>query len=337
MELKYGIEAAPAAYVGSVYHSIALQASLLHMEHIDTLLDYYSVKALPLINTTLPVDQQVSPDKLMDSSEPQHLLSSISAAAKLKELLAEPLTPFQRAVISACCLPGSGTWLLHLPPFGSRMTSLEWQYAAKFRLGKPLFPREVTCPCCKRELLDVFGIHACYCSSMGGAKSRHDLTRDKLASFMASARMQHRVETGFLLTDTHAGPKPADIYLPHWTDGRAACVDLTIVNSVSTCFANRPFDAMEPFYIAENAKFSKYADVCSERGLTLIPFVLGSHGGFNESAVDLMKDIGSAWSQVSDLPASVAIANIRRSLVYEVQLVQARSWILRGELAEFSA
>ena len=50
-----------------------------------------------------------------------------------------------------------------------------------------------------------------------------------------------------------------------------------------------------------------------------------------------MKDIGSAWSQVSDLPASVAIANIRRSLVYEVQLVQARSWILRGELAEFSA
>ena len=326
-------DVAPAAYVGSVYHSVELQASLLHHASLDLLMDHYSATALPLINALLPADKHVFPPKRLASSEPQHMLSSLCAASKLQRLQDDPSLPsFLRAVISACRLPGSGTWLLHLPAFGSRMNNLEWQVSSLIRLGKPIYTRAVACPCC-HELLDEFGIHGCYCSGCGGALDRHNLTRDRLAGFMKAARISHHKETGFLLTATHSGPKPADIYLPHWLNGRAACVDVTIANSVSTWHANRPFDAMDPLHDAENSKFSKYEAACADRGLTLIPFVVGSHGSFNDHAVSLIKEVGSAWSLASDLSPSVAVATIRRSLIYEVQLAQARSLIVRGQLA----
>ena len=109
---------------------------------------------------------------------------------------------------------------------------------------------------------------------------------------------------------------------------------MTIANSYSTLSQARQFDKMEAIHVAEAVKFKKYQALCEAQDLVLCPFVCGSLGHFNDHAIRLMKQMGSAVSAACGLPRELVISNIRRRVSFAIQKAQASALLRRGLIAE---
>jgi hypothetical protein len=322
---------ASPAYVGSVFDSLDLQTRLLHFDTTVTLQNYYAPLLQPF-NDVLAVDKQITPEKLLASYEPQNLLSSALVEVRLKAFIDSRVTPKDKAVVLAC-KEDSGAWLdvLPIPSLGLTLSSEEWRCAAKFRLGKPLFDHPMVCPCCKKgSVLDVYGIHATYCSGEGDLIMRHNMVRDVLVAAAREALMPVDSEKGFLLSSDVAGEKPADVLFYNWHLSKNLCVDVCVANSLQYVHVPRPFVAMEPLNDKENLKNANYFLKCAEKNLLFQPFVVGSLGGFNASALQIIKVVGKAMSRVQKVKPGVMIARLRQRISLAVQKAQAVSWIRRG-------
>jgi hypothetical protein len=248
-------------------------------------------------------------------------------------------TPRERHVIMACS-KDSGAWLDTLPNMWNNavMSTTEWRVAVWFRLGLPIYSSSVVCPCCKESPNDIYGIHATYCANNNDLKARHDHVRDTIAAIAREAQFSVEVESRHLLAGggvrAEENWKPADIFIRNWEMGKGLCLDVSIANSLEYTHENRDFDPLEALWARENAKYAKYSQMCSERGLLFEPFVTGSLGGFTEVGTAIVKKIGRAWSNVQGVSSGVGTATIRKRILYAVQVAQATSWIRRGVLSD---
>ena len=324
---------AQPAYVGSVFHSAQLQSKLLSSVTSEEALVNHYAPLLSNVNASLPVDKQISTPVLLASSEPQHLLSSAMVASRVSAFVASCGTPRELRVVEAGLKCSNGNWLE--APYGfDSMDSLSWRCAARFRLGKPIFSQSVPCPSCRREPLDIYGIHATYCNGDGDCIHRHNAVRDLLIQMCRSAKLpvsDH--EPGFLLSDTVSGDKPADVFIRNWKLGRGLCLDVCIANSLENCNEN-PSDVLGPLKRKVALKNEKYETRCTERGFMFKPFVCGSLGGFSDDAVKVMKDIGKSSSAVLGVTKGVAVDHIRKRVAFAIQKAQATAWIRRGHMAD---
>jgi hypothetical protein len=309
--------------------------AILNLGSVDTLITYNDLVLSPF-NTSLPLDKRVTPQQLMAVSQPQHMLSTVSYAVKVDQFITNCINPLRRASVQAAMGQSSGACSCHTPTFGDRMSSVEWQCAARFRLGLPLYSRALPCPCCQ-EQLDIYGIHAAHCAGEGGTMLRHNMIRDVLVSIAQDARVSHRVEAGYLLTDDRSGQKPADLLLLNWEAGRSVCIDISVANSFQFLFENRPFVPMEALTAKERSKHLKYDASCAARDLVLRPFVCSSLGLLSDASVVLIKQLGTALSATSGIPRELTIAVLRRRITFTIQKAQASSWLRRGTLADVLA
>jgi hypothetical protein len=117
-------------------------------------------------------------------------------------------------------------------------------------------------------------------------------------------------------------------------DGRDVCVDVSIANSYKNDHVvNRAFDPMEPINEVVNRKNEKYRTRCHDAGYAFVPFVCGSLGGYNDAAVNLIKDMGKRLGIAWGIPKSLAIARMRQWISFSIQKSQANSWLKRAEEA----
>ena len=68
----------------------------------------------------------------------------------------------------------------------------------------------------------------CFCGCHGERIARHNHLRDHFYHVAASCNLAPRKEENALLPDTNA--RPADVLIPHWTDGRDTALDVTVVS-----------------------------------------------------------------------------------------------------------
>ena len=64
-----------------------------------------------------------------------------------------------------------------------------------------MYTRDGPCPCCKKGVLDKYGIHATHGAGEADAMARHNSVRDVLVSAAREGMMSVSVETGYLLSD----------------------------------------------------------------------------------------------------------------------------------------
>ena len=102
---------------------------------------------------------------------------------------------------------------------------------ARYRLGLPLYSHEGPCPSCHRYS-DAQGNHAMCCGSGGERASRHNHLRDHLHDTAVAAGLGPVREVRFLIPGEDS--RPADVLLPHWTGGKDAALDVTVVNPCQT-------------------------------------------------------------------------------------------------------
>ena len=162
----------------------------------------------------------------------------------MKENLQNVLTEDRdKARLGALALPHAGDWLYVIPSpnLGLNLKAQEFRMATLYRLGMPLFPYDGPCIACG-DHSDRFGDHAISCGSAGERIARHNHLRDALFHTAASAFLAPTREDRALIPGDDS--RPADVLIPHWSGGRHAALDVTVINPLQLATLERA--AVEP-------------------------------------------------------------------------------------------
>ena len=150
--------------------------------------------------------------------------------------------------------------------------------------------REGPCPACGNKA-DPYGDHQISCGGNGDRIHRHDSIQDALFSVAQTAALAPRKEVPSLIPDS--SNRPADIYLPNWKRGQPAALDVTVISTMQQLTrqgaSNTPGYALE---IGEGRKMAAHAEECREIGISFVPLVVETLGGWCEGAVHTIRDIG---------------------------------------------
>ena len=111
------------------------------------------------------------------------------------------------------------------------------------------------------------------------------------------------------------GGKPADVFIPHWSQGKDAALDVTIVNPLQGALvqeaANTPGHALQ---VAHRRKLDKSWDACNEQGIVFLPLAVESLGAWHQSAVAEVKKLASAKARHTGEEESVEVARLFQKL-----------------------
>ena len=91
---------------------------------------------------------------------------------------------------------------------------------------------------------------------------------------------------------TGRGNKRADILILHWAKGRAAALDVTVVNSLAPSYLTHSKNTAG--YAMEQAFTRKYREVgaaCRAEGIEFIPMPIESLGGMHDTTVQQVKKL----------------------------------------------
>ena len=99
----------------------------------------------------------------------------------------------------------------------------------KYRLGIPICDAPQICPYCKNDVFDIYGDHSLTCGGRGDNIHRQDQLRDKVFSSCVSASLSPSLERNNFGSNNQS--RPADVFLPSWTQGKPAALNVTVVSS----------------------------------------------------------------------------------------------------------
>ena len=199
------------------------------------------------------------------------------------------------ARLHAVCQPGSRDWLNVVPSIslGLHLSSQEFVLAARYRLqmGCKVFPTAGACPVnsCTKEM-DQLGDHALACAASQERLARHDRLRDSLYNIASQAGLGPRKEERDLLSGS--ARRPGDIYLPHWSKGLDAALDVTVVTPVQGTLTARAAGA--PGVAVEQAhrdKLAKSYEECKAVGVEFIPLAVETWGGWHNKGLETIKTL----------------------------------------------
>ena len=188
----------------------------------------------------------------------------------------------EKARLLSCSLPNSGDWLSAVPlkGLGLSLFAAEFRVALCFRLGIPPLSEESSCPKCSKSY-DVFGDHALACSSSDRIH-RHDRLRDTIYNLASKTAFSPVLEKAHL---TESRSHPGDVFLPCWSHGRHAALDVTVINSLQPAILSHAgTSAGYEHEISDERMIVKHNSACNEVGVTFIPQYAEALGGWSPLA-----------------------------------------------------
>ena len=181
----------------------------------------------------------------------------------------------------------------------------------------------------------MYGDHAISCQGEGDLTRRHNNVRNILNNFAANARMFPKMEVPHLLLNG-GNSKPADILIENYDiNNKPCCIDVTVANSLKDAYnvSDSTFDPHKTIKDAEMTKNNLYLSDCKKANMLFYPFVVGSLGGYNEDAENILKKIGKNFANVYSKDGDKKINQVKIQIDISIQRNQANAIIRRGELA----
>jgi hypothetical protein len=179
------------------------------------------------------------------------------------------------------------------------------------------------CPICQ-AVSDPFGDHQVGCGGNGDRIHRHDSLRDALYSAAQSAALAPRKEVPSLIPGSSS--RPADVYLPNWKRGQPAAMDVTVISTLQQLTVA---GASTTLSVGETRKVSAHADACRAVGVSFIPLVVESIGGWSKQALDTIKSIGRLQGQRLGIPPAESTTHLFQRLSICLWRGNATLWIPR--------
>ena len=175
----------------------------------------------------------------------------------------------------------------------------------KLRLDHNVYPREATCPHagCKCTL-DRRGLHAITCTDRAAQHRVHNKVREILYQWCRRARLSPKLEVPGLTEDSNH--RPADVYLPHYKDGRPKAIDVGVASPYQQRHLRvrnpKPLKAAK-VYQAE--KRSEYANAKPRGTHTYTPFIIEATGAIGTDAAKIINTVSERIASNEDTPKSV--------------------------------
>ncbi len=192
------------------------------------------------------------------------------------------------------------------------------------------------CPGCKAQVLDRFGYHSVSCTTNNDRSHRHNLVRDVVHQFAVQGGFSCQKEAQHLLAQNAAdyGLKPADILIENFENGRALCVDVTVVSPLVSTEACRKevqqrgisAPALEG---AELQKIAKYEDRCGDAGLLFAPLAFEAMGGHGRRGQHVLSRLADACASRTNYPRTLAHTRLRQLISIAIQRGNARALLRR--------
>jgi hypothetical protein len=222
------------------------------------------------------------------------------------------------ARLKSVALQHSGDWLNVIPSkaLGLSLHPKEFCVSACYRLGIPIFDSDGTCPECNL-CSDQHGDHAVSCGSDGDRKGRHDRLRDAIFATAQAASLAPKKEAPSLIPGSLA--RPADVYIPMWRGFKTA-FDVTVINPLQQ--AHKHHAAITAGYalgVARDRKMNLYAQDCRNNDITFVPLPVETFGGWDDTAVDHLREMARMMSGRNHTQNSVAIRHFFQRLSITLQ------------------
>ena len=223
--LRSAVVHAPAAFLDSSLSTKSLVGRILRQPPVISPHSSSAVAALAVAanrsdweclgDIDVPIRQRALSNPIDEASH-NHLISSAPSTRS-------------RALVLSTGLPHASDWLNVVPSstLGLHLLDREFWCCLCYWLGVPLHNSQYTCPEC-RSSADIFGNHQVGCGGNGDRISRHNAVRDVLFSAAQSAALAPTKEAPSLIPDSSM--RPADVFLPNWSRGRPAAVDVLVIS-----------------------------------------------------------------------------------------------------------
>ena len=270
---------APSTYVSSLDQSWLLMTEILDRHPAPS---RHLAEAVPDLAQAAESPDWVTLEDIDVPDRQCHLSRKIDEAS-YNSLLASAPDTRSRALALSSAIPHAGDWLEVVPSsaLGHHLHDCEFRLCLCYWLGLRLQSRKSGCPFCTRGLVaDSFGDHQVGCGGNGDRIHRRDALRDVLYAAAQSAALAPRKEIPSLIPGSCS--RPADVFLPIWCRGRPAALDVSVISTLQphTLYgaANNQGHALK---VAKDRKMAAHNDACSSVGVTFIPLVVESLGGWS--------------------------------------------------------
>ena len=145
-------------------------------------------------------------------------------------------------------------------------------------------------------MADRFGDHQVGCGGNVDRIARHNPIRDVLFSAAQYAALAPTKEAPSLVSSSHS--RPADILFPHWSHGRPAALDVSIILPLQ--HLTLAGAASSPGYalcVCVRRKMSSNLPACRSAGVDFLSIVVETLGWWCPDGITTIRSIGEALGQ----------------------------------------
>ena len=286
----------------------------------------YVASAFPLFSRASGLPDVSSFDSF-DFPVSQKALSRAIDQCNFDHLLEDSPDLRSRALLLSTSIPHAGDWLGVLPSsnLGLHFLDCEFRLCLQYWLGVPLAGDFSSCPICSRPA-DPSGDHALACGGNNDRVLRHNSLRDVIFSAVQSAALSPRREVPSLVPDSLS--RPADVYLPHWSHGRPAAVDVTVISPLQ-CHTLSQLASLQGYAlsVAEKRKRAVHFEDCRRVGVSFLPLAVETLGGWSQ---DALRAIGRHLASRFGLPPGEVSHHLLQRLSVTLWRFNAQMWLGRS-------
>jgi len=295
-------------------------------------------------NAVLREDQlETNPDGQRQQELSRRIDAKIAHTIKAAAALSDHARHAHLGLTSA---PHAGCWLhtTPSPATNNQMDPLHFKTAIQRWLRMPILGEDGICPLCD-GVLDKFGDHCLVCPMGGDRTRRHNLLRNHVYHFAASAGLHPELEKpgliqprpfiGAIAEDgSRHNPearRPADVYLPRWRRGTPIAFDFAVTSGLRN-IAETMRDPSTATTSYEDFKRTHLDTerLCQADGFDFCPVVVEAVGGaWGPAATKVLNELAKSKSMMTGEKVDHLRAQLYQNLGVILHRENARSVLKR--------
>ena len=123
---------------------------------------------------------------------------------------------------------------------------------------------------------------------------------------------------------------PADVYLPHWSRGLPAALDVSVISTLQQRTLQGAAETQGyALSVGEERKMAAHAASCRAVGISFIPLVVESLGGWSELAAETLRRVGRLLGQRLGISPSITTRHLFQRCSVSLWRGNAALWLHR--------
>merc|ERR1712215_448722 len=117
------------------------------------------------------------------------------------------------------------------------------------------------------------------------------------------------------LISGHEERRPADVYIPQWTNGKGTCLNITVINPLQDAtIAQCAVAGDHTVNKAYDDKVTKFGALCTSEGLAFFPLTVNTFGSWHKHLLAVITKLGTQQARHLDKEPGEQIRFLRQHL-----------------------